>query len=140
MVAFHAVSRKRAWNRSAQVGLWLAFGAIAGQVFVPYLLAFAIFIAGPQSAVGGVAFCSADHTISVPTSGREHPTEHRLLPGSCPVCQTLAASHAFTQPTLISIVVPLASADIRRFGVPSRRSASFPTTAFYQSRAPPSSI
>jgi len=134
------IDRQPKGRRAAPPGVWLAILAIAGQVFLPFLLAFEIAWAAPQAeGDAAVPICTGIHADAVPAPPDKGRTGHHTRPGGCPICQVLAACQAFTQPTPITLPSPIISTVISPSSVPSRPQA-FLAAASYQSRAPPSNV
>jgi len=125
--------------KATPLGVWLAFLAAAGQVLLPFLLAFEIALAEPPAdAAYGAAICSAGH-MPAPTSPSGGGTERHAPAGGCPICQALAAGHAFIPPTVVTLAAPTNSTAVRQPSAP-RQSLTALASASYRSRAPPSKV
>ena len=128
------------WKK-APTGFWLAVVAVAGQVLLPFLLAFEIALLSPGiDAYFGTPICSALHQGESPaTPGNGGNDEHGSL-ASCPICMAAAAGQSFTQPTDIPLPVPTLWIAISLCSTASQRPSISIAAAPYQSRAPPSSV
>ena len=126
-------------RKAALRGLWLAALAIAGQLLLPFLLAFEIALAAPHGdGEIGLALCSITQHAAVPKPGNER-TGHHTAPVGCPICQALATAQLFTQPPAVALPLPRIATTIARPSAPRWR-PTVASTAPYRARAPPSSV
>jgi hypothetical protein len=121
--------------RAAPEGVWLAFLAVAIQVFLPFLVAFEIAAASAPAFAETLPLCSAVHTSSAPVR-HDGETPHHGLSDGCPLCVSLAAGQAFTTPAPILAPIPRAVKVDTVTAAPSLHPRE-QTSASYNSRAPP---
>lgn len=128
-------------SKAVSTGFWLAILAVAGQVLLPFLLAFEIALLAP--VIGSdydTPICSALHADATPSTPGSGGTEHHAPLAGCPICQAAAAGQAFTQPNAVPLAVPIFWTAVSRCSAASQRPALTVAAAPYWSRAPPSSV
>ena len=126
---------QRAERGRGPSGIGWAFLALAVQVLLPFLVAYEIGILGNPAYAETTIICSASgsHAIPTPANGADQPTHS----GPCSLCIALAAAHAFTGATPVTLPLPRQHELVRLRATATVR-ATVVATAGYHSRAPPS--
>ena len=110
---------------------WLGLICLAVQALLPLLLA--VEIAAQPFDPAAEALCL--HSSAAPPQPDQTPHHHSGISG-CPICLTLAASAAFTEPTPLALPLPdLVRSDAYAHAEGGPRTQFF--RASYRSRAPP---
>ena len=124
-------ARRHRSHTRAPRGAWLAFLAVAMQVFVPFFLM--VEIARADGPDGVAVICSA---LGHDTHQNGNATDHGLA-DHCPICTTLAAAQAFAPPAAPPLPLPLSVGHSDLSDVDLAQAALLVTSP-YQSRGPPS--
>jgi hypothetical protein len=123
---------------AAPPGAWLAFLALAVQVFLPFLVAYEIELAGTAANAETITICHTAGTSTAPGQDRGD-TSHHGISECCPLCTTVAADHAFIATAPAAPPLPY-GAHYRSFSAHNATGTSSIVATPYQSRAPPSSV
>lgn len=129
-----------AWGRRHKArelpGAWLAFLAATVQVFLPFLVAYEITLAGNPAYAAAFAICHAPSTQSAAPGN--NADDHNSS-GGCPICAAMAVGQAFTTPAPIAAPLPRANGYID-FDVAFVVQRGDRACISYNSRAPPALI